>query len=235
MSIPFRLVAGIGLAAVTQTPLVAAEIVATGVAVPFFDLAGRPTHKLQASRATMVGSTQRMEEVEIVYFSAKDPTVVVQRVKARDAMWDQQKEILTGSGHVDVVTEQSRLTGEGFDFALGTSLLHIHRAFSLSNSEMKLTSDRAKVDLLIERAGDDVRVRDVKRCEAIGNLEVVVQPGATREFPFEKAYSEIAIYDGATQVVTLPKPTRGLKNGAEGWFEHMEIGLRAKDRAKRTK
>ena len=221
----------VALGCQTVACLRAVEVTVNGIALPFFDLNGKLTHKLVAKTGTQIGAVQNLRDVEIQYFSAKDPTVVVQKLQADEATWDDQKETLVGRGRILVATEENRLTGEGFDFALATSLLHLHRDFKMENREIVLTSDRATIELLIERAGEDLKVRDVKRCEAIGHLQIVVQPTATRRYLFEKAFSEIAVYDGATQTVTLPQPTRTeLRKGGVGNAETMTFHL--KDPAK---
>ena len=121
--------------------------------------------------------------MEVAYFSATDPAVVIQRVTATEAMWDAGKKILTGSGAIAVSSGENQLIGEGFDFALGTSLLHIHRNFTMTNPEVRLTSDRATVELVVERGSEKVKFRDVRRCEATGNLQVHIQPGARNKYP----------------------------------------------------
>lgn len=189
------------------------ELRASGISVPFFDTAGKLTHRLEAKRGTKAGALQQLHEVELVYFSATQPNVIVQKLIAADATWDEQKELLVGRGAVTVATEENRLTGEGFDFALPTSMLHIHRAFKMENSELVLTSDRATVELLVKRAGDQVKVTDVKRCEATGNLHIVVQRTARRSYQFDEAFSEIAVYESATQLVTFPRAVRYFKAG----------------------
>ena len=204
----------------------AAEISATGISVPFFDSAGKLTHKMLAKRAAQTGSRQNLHDVEIHYFAENDPASVVQRLEAQEATWDERKEVLVGRGPIVVVTPESRLTGEGFDFALATSLLHIHRNFTMTNPEMALKSDRATVEMIVEKRGEDLKVRDIRRCEAVGNLEIVVLPTATKTYPFDKAYSEIAIYDGAQQTVTLPKRIRTLRRGEEGFVNTLRINLK---------
>lgn len=200
------------------------ELRAQGISVPFFDPAGRLTHRLEAKRGTKAGELQELREVELVYFSAAQPDVIVQKLVAADATWDERKELLVGRGAITVATEENRLTGEGFDFALATSRLHIHRNFKMENVELVLTSDRATVDLMMERAGDEVKVRDVKRCEAIGNLRIVVQKTARRTYRFDEAVSDLAIYESATQLVTLPHPVRYFKAGKPaGGSETTEI------------
>jgi lipopolysaccharide export system protein LptA len=204
----------LALAAIVATRGIAAvELGASGISVPFFNDAGTLTHKLVARRGSVAGAVQRLHDVEIVYFSAGDPGMIVQRLEAAEATWDEKTELLAGRGRILVATEDNRVTGEGFDFALATSLLHLHRNVTMEGRELLLTSDRATVELLVERDGEELKIRDIKRCEAIGNLEIVVQPTATKRYPFEKAYSEIAIYDGAKQTVTLPEPTRYVRNG----------------------
>src|SRR5690606_30445443 len=107
----------------------AAEMIVTGIAVPFHDERGVPTHRLEAKRGQWRGAERQLEGVEIVYFAKNDPQRIVQRLKADEAIWNEREETLTGRGHVEVETEQSRLEGEGFDLALATSQLRIHRAF----------------------------------------------------------------------------------------------------------
>lgn len=219
------------LASLAPTGLPAAEFSATGISLPFFDAHGRLTHRLLAQRGVKNGALQQLERVELVYYSATAPDSIVQKVTAADATWDEQRETLTGRGTITVATEANRLTGEGFDFAFATSLLHIHRKFTMTNRMVVLTSDRATVELIVEQQGDERKVRDVKRCEAIGQLHLVVQPGAPPGFAFEEAWSERAIYDGATQVVTLPEPTRYVVKGEKGRLgeaKTMTFDLKAK-------
>lgn len=205
----------------------AIELTASGIAVPFFDPDGKLTHKLVAERGTKSGRLQELERIEIHYFAPGDPLTIIQKVEAEAATWDDRAETLVGRGKVVVATETNRLTGEGFDFALATSLLHIHRDFRMENSEMVVTSDRADVELLVERSGDEVRVRDVKRCDAVGHLEITIQPTATKEYPFTKAFSERAVYDGAAQTITLPDPIRTvLRKGGEGRMNTFRMNLR---------
>lgn len=204
----------------------AVELAASGISAPFFNEAGQLTHKMVAARGALAGSVRRLEQIEIHYYSLTKPNTIVQKVLADEATWDEQKETLTGTRSIVVATEENRLTGEGFDFALATSLLHIHRNFQMENREMILTSDRATAELLVSRSGDSVQVRDVKWCDAEGNLQILVQPTATREHPFQKASSEIAHYDGATKVVTLPREIRAFdRKGQERRFNQMEIKL----------
>jgi hypothetical protein len=204
----------------------AVELAASGISMPFFNEAGKLTHKLIASRGTLVGSVQRLEQVEINYFSPTDPNVIVQKILADEATWDEKKEVLTGTRSITVATEETRLTGEGFEFVLATSRLRIHRNFRMENSEMILTSERAVAELLVAKSGDTVQVRDIKWCDAIGDLKIAIQPTATREYPFKTAFSDTAHYDGATKIVTLPTAIRSVdRKGQESRINKMEIKL----------
>jgi hypothetical protein len=203
------------------------QVAATGLTVPFFDPAGRLTHRMAAREGVMVGPLQHLRDVEIVYFSPTDPTVVVQKLVAAEATWDDKAEKLAGRGAVEVTTDENRMSGTGFDFTLATAVLHIHRDFQMDNREVRLTSDRATVDLLLDRHGDEVKVRDVKRCEARGHLTVIVQPTARRRYPFDQAFSEVAVFDGATQVITFPEPLRYRRNGREATSSSLRMELRA--------
>jgi hypothetical protein len=211
----------------------AAEMTASGISLPFFDAAGKLTHRLLARTGTMSGGIQKLHGVELQYFSPADPTLVVQKLEATEATWDEKKETLVGRGSIVVATIENRLTGDGFDFALATSLLHIHRNFTMTNAEASLTSDRATIELIVDKGGEDLKVRDVKRCEAIGNLHIVIQPAAQKRYHFKEAFSDLAIYDGVTKNVVLPNPTRTLKlDRGEGRFNRMEFLLG--DRAKKV-
>jgi hypothetical protein len=222
-SLPF--LAAIAVIA-TTLPLRSVEFAASGISLPFFNAAGKLTHKLIAKDGAKAGNLQNLRGVEIHYFSATDPTVIEQKLEAEEATWDASKETLVGRGPITVTTEENRVTGEGFDFALATSLLHIHRNFTMTNPEAVMTSDRATVELVVERAGDEVKIRDIKRCEAIGNLLVEIQPTATQTYRFDKLRSNLAIYDGATQTITLPNQIRGIKDGKEGTVSKAEIKLK---------
>ena len=150
----------------------------------------------------------------------------MQKLEATEATWDEKKETLVGRGPMVVATVENRLTGDGFDFSLATSLLHIHRNFTMTNAEALLTSDRATIELIVEKAGEELKVRDVKRCEAIGNLHIVIQPAAQKRYRFKEVFSDLAVYDGATKNVLLPNPTRTLKlDGGEGRFNRTEFLL----------
>ena len=204
----------------------AAELVASGIALPFFNDAGKLTHKMTAARGATSGNLRRLEDVQIAYFSLTEPDTIVQKVTAEEAVWDEKKEILTGMRSIVVATEENRLTGQGFDFALATSRLHIHREFRMENREMILTSDRATAELLMAKSGENRQVRDVKWCDAEGNLRIVVQPTATREYELNEARSEIAHYDGIARTVTLPKAINGIRrNGQPAAFDHLLIKL----------
>src|SRR4051812_38071674 len=74
----------------------AAELAASGITVPFFNEAGKLTHKMVAARGALVGAVKRLEQVEVSYFSLTEPNTIVQKVLADEAMWDERKEILTG-------------------------------------------------------------------------------------------------------------------------------------------
>jgi hypothetical protein len=214
------------LALTTGRAFAAAEMVATGISLPFFNESGKLTHRLLAKTGTISGGTQKLHGVELHYFSPTDPNVVVQKLEAMEATWDEKKETLVGRGPIAVATEENRLTGEGFDFTLATSLLHIHRQFSMTNKEAVLTSDRATIELVVEKSGEDLKVRDVKRCEAIDNLHIVIQPGAQKRYRFKEAFSDLAVYDGPTKIVTLPNPTRTLQvAGGEGNVKHLTFLL----------
>lgn len=204
------------------------ELKADGIAVPFFDANGKLTHRLTANTGVITGAAQSLNKVELVYYSTTDPQRVVQTLTAADALWDPKKETLTGRGTIEVVTEESKLTGEGFDFTLATALLHIHRAFTMTNADLRLTSDRATVELIVAQKGGDRKVRDVKRCEAIGNLHVVIAPAARERYNVEELWSPLALYDGATRIITFPQPTRSLVKGRTVESQTMTIDLSAK-------
>lgn len=210
-----------------------ARFTATGISVPFFNDAGELTHRMIAASGTRAGDVQNLQSIEIHYFAPDDPNTIVQKLEASEATWDDTKGTLVGRGPVVLATVENRLTGDGFDFSLETSLLQIHRNFTMNNREVRLTSDRAKIELIVDQAGDELRVRDVKRCEAIGNLHIVVQPTAQKKYRFEEAFSDLAIYDGVTQVVSLPHPTRIIHpDGGEGRFNTFMINLQ--DEARRS-
>jgi len=105
-------------------------------------------------------------------------------------------------------------------------LLHIHRHFKMSNPEVVLTSDRATVELIVAKAGESMKLRDVKRCKASGNLQVVVQPTATKKYGFEQAFSETAIYDGASKTISLPQVTRTVSRGLAVTSNTLTISLK---------
>jgi hypothetical protein len=194
--------------------------------VPFFDEHGKLTHRLIAQRGKMAGGLQHLQGVALVYFSGSDPELIVQKLLTDEATWDEKKETLTGRGEIVVATEENRLSGEGFDFALATSLLHIHRKFKMENRELLLTSRRATIELIVERSGENVKVRDVKRCEAIDDLHIAVQPTAKKTYPFEKASSDLAIYDGLAETITFPRPIRYLRQGREAVSNTLTIDLK---------
>jgi hypothetical protein len=211
---------------VAQLPARGVEIAVTGVSIPFFNETGHLTHRLLAKRGKKSGHVQHLAEVEVHYFAAADPTLIVQKLEADDATWDERKETLVGRGRIVVATQENRLTGEGFDFALATSLLHIHRNFTMTNAEAVVTSDRAIAELVVEQSGENLKLRDVKRCEAIGNLQITVQPTAKKKYYFDKLSSDLAIYEGATRTVTLPHPVRtSQRDGGRGAFNTMNFTL----------
>ena len=206
-------------------PMGGAEITATGISVPFFDVSGRMTHKLHAQSGAIVGTVQHLRDAELVYFSAGNPDEVLQRLRATEATWDEKKQTLSGRGDITVETELNRVSGEGFDLALATGVLHIHRNFKMTNPDLVLTSDRANIDLAMEKSGETVKIRDVKRCEAIGHLHIVVAEAARKKFRVDEAFSQRAIYDGATQIVTLPERVRAFRAGRESAVEMLKINL----------
>lgn len=210
----------------------AAELTAAGITLPFFDAHGKLTHRLLAKHGAMTGAAHALRDVELVYYSAVEPPRVVQQLNAAEAVWDPKKETLEGRGAIEVVTEESKLTGEGFDFTLATALLHIHRKFTMTNPDIRLASERATVELVMEQQGDERKVRDVKRCEAIGNLHIVVEPAARPRYNVEEAWSPRAIYDGATKIITFPELTRYLVKGKTGEAQTLTINLAAKPAAK---
>jgi hypothetical protein len=201
----------------------------SGLSLPFFNDAGKLTHRMFAKSGTKSGNVQRLHGVEIHYFSATQPNVIIQKIQADDATWDDKREILEGKGTIVVATEENRITGEGFDFALATSLLHVHRKFRMENDEVVLTSGRATVELIVEKGGEELKVRDVRRCEAIDNLHIVVQPTAQKRYRFKEAFSDRGEYDGAERKITLPNPTRTIQpNGGEGRIEKFTFLLEPK-------
>lgn len=209
-----------------RPPAGAVEFAASGIAVSFFDDSGKLTHKLAAKHGSKAGSLQNLREVEVLYFSANDASVVVQRLETDEATWDDRLQTLVGRGRFAVITAENRLTGEGFDFALATSRLQIHRHFMMTNAEVVVTSDRATAELGLEKAGESLKLRDVKRCEASGQVRMVVQPSALNKYRIEEAFSETAIYDGAMKTIFFPKPTRTLSKGVAGTSNSMTIHLR---------
>jgi hypothetical protein len=210
----------------------AAELKATGISIPFFNATGTLTHRMLAKSAVKSGPRQNLHGVEIHYFAPGDPKVIVQKIEAADATWDDKKEVLAGQGSIVVATVENRLTGDGFEFELATSLLQIHRDFTMTNPDVRLTSDRASIELIVEQSDDRVKVRDVKRCEAIGNLHIVVEPAAQPRYHIREAFSDLAIYDGTMGIISLPHATRTLQaGGGEGRFETLTLNLR--DEAKK--
>jgi len=212
------------------SPLQAAELVARGLSFPFFNEAGKLTHKISARHGAMTGGVQRLREVEIEYYAAGDPSRIMQRVTANEATWHEKAEVLEGAGAVTVETEENRITGEGFRFELPRSQLLIHRDFTMTNREVRLTSDRAVVDLVLQRDEDDVKLRDVKRCEAIGNLHVRVLPTAAKKYDFDELRSERAVYDGAAHIIYFPEPSKAWNRDRTLNLTYSEIKLDPKSR-----
>jgi hypothetical protein len=207
------------------------EAAVSGMMVPFFDDAGRLTHRLYADRGASSGGLQRLQGVRIDFYTAADPKRVEQRVTTDEAVWDPKKETLTGSGRIAVETERTQLAGEGFAFVLATGRIDIHRQFSMTHPDSLLTSDRAEVDLVLQRDGDDVRLRDVKRVEAFGNLRVMIPPAVRKQvLGVEELFSERAIYDGATHTIHLPEKVRGKKSGGAAEFNGFRYELDAASR-----
>ncbi len=213
-------------AGLERLPLRGVEITASGITVPFFDESGKLTHKLLARQGTKSGNIQVLRDVVVNYLSVTDPNLIVQKLETDEATWGDRTQTMTGNGRLVVVTAENRLSGDGFDFAVSNSVWHLHRNFTMSNPEVVLTSDRATVDLVVEKAGDRLKLRDVKRCEALGHLQITVQPTASKKYGFEKLFSEIAIYEGATKMITLPQPSRTLSKGIEVTSQTLTINLK---------
>lgn len=191
-------------------------MIARNISYPFFNEAGQLTHRVKAESAAQTGKARKLRGVVVEYFEAGDPVRVTQRITAKEATWDEKKQTLAGEGAIAIETEASRLSGEGFLFALERSQMEIHRKFAMSDPEVDLTSDRAVIDLVLEREGKGetaVRVRDVKRFEALGNLHVKVRPAAVGKYEVDEANSERAVYDGATHTITIPQETQLMRKG----------------------
>jgi len=63
-------------------------------------------------------------------------------------------------------------------------------------------------------------------------LHIVVQPPAQPKYRIKEAFSDLAIYDGTTQIISLPHSTRTIQaNGGKGHFDTFTINLR--DEAKK--
>lgn len=214
-------VACVGAALAAPAP----EIAMTGLSVPVFNAAGELTHRIVAREGVKSGPVQKLRTVEVLFFAPGDPTKVTQKIETDEAEWNDRKKILTGERRVQVTTLESTLSGEKFDFALATSLLHIHRDFSLRNAELQLNSDRATIELVVEHAGETVKFRDVKRWEASGHLVITVAPAAVAHYRFEKAYSERAIYDGEARTIVLPEPTRTISKDLTSTVQTMRLNL----------
>jgi hypothetical protein len=206
----------LGIVLFAAAPLRSAEISVSGISIPFFDANGKLTHRLQAETGTSVGALKNLGQAELVYLAADGSGAVVQRLRTAEATWDERRETLAGTGPVSVESEENRLTGKGFDFALETGVLQVHRDFKMEHPDLVLTSDRATVDLAIDKAGDNVKVRDIKRCEAIGHLHIVVLNKDRKKYPFDEAFSEVAIYDGSTRLITFTKPVETKVDGRSG-------------------
>lgn len=197
-------------------PAPAAELVLRGVSYPFFNEAGQLTHRINAASATKTGEQRKLSGVLIEYFAAGDTKRVTQRLTTPEATWNEARQALAGDSAIVIETDVNRLSGEGFLFTLPRSQVEIHRQFSMSTAEIDLTSDRASIDLVLEQAGQEesnVRVRDVKRCEAFGNLHVKVKPGAAGKHLADEAFSDRAVYDGATHTIEIPQSTKLLQKG----------------------
>ncbi|HEY1107963.1 MAG TPA: hypothetical protein VGE76_05000 [Opitutaceae bacterium] len=194
----------------------AAEMVLRGVSYPFFNEAGQLTHRIIADSATKNGEQRKLSGVLVEYFEAGDPKRVTQRITASEATWSETRQTLAGDGAIVIETDVNRLSGEGFLFTLPRSQVEIQRRFAMSNDEVDLTSDRAIVDLVLERDGKgetDVRVRDIKRCEAIGNLHLKVRPAARGKYEVDEARSERAVYDGPTHTIKIPQNAQMMHKG----------------------
>lgn len=205
-----------GWIALSSFPGHGAEVTVDGLSLPFFNEAGALTHKLVAKHGVATGETKQLEEAEILYFAADDPTHVIQRVAAATAVWNEKAGTLTGGGLVEVRTETSQLSGEGFDFTLATSVLHIQRTFRMANPDFVLTGDRATADLLIDKRGEQLKLRDVRRCEAEGDLHLVASSGHPSKLPFQEAFTDLGIYEGMAHTITLPHPIRFIDGTRHG-------------------
>lgn len=211
----------------------AAEMVLRGVSYPFFNEAGQLTHRVNADYATKTGEKRVLSGVLVEYFEAGDPKRVTQRITASEATWNETQQTMAGEGAIVIETDVNRLSGEGFLFTLARSQVEIHRQFAMSNDEVDLTSDRAVVDLVLERDGKDqtdVRVRDVKRCEAIGHLHLKVRPAARGKYEVDEAKSERAVYDGATHTIKIPQDAQMMHKGRAWTSSEFTYSLDPKSR-----
>lgn len=201
------------------------DVAVEGLSLPFFNRAGVLTHKLVAARGSMQGNLRRLEDARILYFAADDPKRVVQSVAAANAVWNEAAGTLTGDGPITVKTETNTLSGDGFDFALGTSILHLHHHVRLANSDFVLTGDRATADLVIAKSGDTLQLRDVRRCEVSGRLHLVALHPEAGSLPFRQAFTDLAVYDGLARTITLPHPVRTLNASGIGTTKSAVIRL----------
>lgn len=60
---------------------------------------------------------------------------------------------------------------------------------------------------MVERSGTQMKVQDIRRCEAIGHVHLLAEkPG--KEIPFRTADTDLAIYDGNAGTITMPHAIR---------------------------
>ena len=213
------------LSLLIAAPAFGVEFRADGLAVPFFNERGQLSHKLTAERGRMVASRHHLESVVIEYYSGTQPDLVVQRVQAERAVWDDGRQTLSGDGRVEVETEESRLAGTGFDFALDSAVLNIHRDFRLSTAEAVVTSERATVDLVLEREGETLRFRDIRRCIAERNVHIVIAAAERKRHGIDEAVSERVVYDGRARTITSPGTVRALRAGRESTSATVNVQL----------
>lgn len=201
----------IGTQAASRVNIVKVE----GLTIPFFDPAGRMTHKLTAKSGTLQGEDRVLHDAEELYFAADDSSKVVQRINAEEAVYSEKKQTLTGSGPLRVTTLASQLSGVGFDFSLGTSVLNLHRDVRMQDPEFVVTGDRGNAELVIEKTGDKLEYRGIRGAKFTGNLHLVTLKRG-KKIRIEEAFTDVAIFDGFTRTITLPNELREIGRDEKG-------------------
>lgn len=188
----------------------AAEMTLKSLVVPVFGPGGDLERRLTAQAGSGSLSSPVLERGHIDFFAAREGQPLIGQLEFDRARYEPARQQITGDERIRFSGSTGTVSGRGFDYDLGSNLLTLRAEVTATLRETRLAAPRAQVRFKAASANSDSPI-----AEAVLSGGIVIHDLIYGGETFERAETERARYDGATESISPGGPITLWRKGSK--------------------